>query len=968
MQFLCERMLTTRSDGSDGGLSTNNDETSPKFEETDLIAAENEVSLPVNARPPSFILQPRKVPNRGMSDKHCCHDPALIVDSFEKSLFDEDIVRGITDTTHPFGEKSPLAVTFDGQDSNLGRSCLNNTCFESLTCSPSKKQKTIDRLGIQHFSPDTSYSENSVDDSCDDAIATSLKLHGVLKGPTSAPVYDEAQIPLSPVPTFSDGNQSFRKDSGRIIPSTSPFTPQCRGMLQKLNISSPPPIVATLSPSEMSGPVLPDSKRSPTKLKFDTIESPAWRSYGPSSSASISGGTPNRISVASTSSSPFQPCVHPEQKRHMRHHSGSSFKALPPRLYSQSNTDGNFQLTGTFSSSSSYTTSPSPRLVPLTVLSRNGTPVKTPEFVGTAPSASAKLEVPILGGATNGKSLSLMSSPLMRSLDHDKELEDEENRIFENEQQMMKCNTSDKIISPNLGIRISRDIKKYHQSPALPKIKLTPRTRMKARETNGGDREQLFPALETYNICDPLDDVDDCVVLPIFSPNDSSVLLSQTQKNLDGSDKSHLIAAEDDDEFDFVSGFDKHSASTTNDGDTELFEDDAEIMKLANGSSSPAMPRLSSTIHTTYQSNFRRSDFSSSDGDNSFTSADHAKAARSEGLPPRAPVPSITLHSFDQSGAIPSWNKATVSRDSCLPRPIPMPQNKSRSLLHASSSDDPILRILHAEAVAEAARSNEPLTDDDSDADDSGFFLSSPQFNSVNGSHPKPRGNQSLGQKSDVHDFNAITETNGNKARVGPMPVGPATAQLSQLHTSPLVTDCLNTAQVRKNFSLQSKPGFSFAPVPMSSCFRALSDATSSSMYSFSDCDSIDDMFSPKHHRKKPFVSFDDSNESHNNQSRGRESVNSILSMSSLHGLDIVNETNQLSSKIPLMPRDAVASATHMKPMRSELSLNSLGLSVDSYSDLGMADRNLSTPDLITSGHNRTALSPPPLQPPAPRF
>ncbi|KAL7471445.1 hypothetical protein ACHAXS_011734 [Conticribra weissflogii] len=965
MQLLCESMRSTRSDDHDDGSSVNNDEISPKQKKSPMMAAEDKMSSPVNSRPPSFILQPRKVPNRDMIDKLSCQDPAIIIGSFENSVFDEDVVHGITDTSHLSEGKSPLAITCDGQDSNLGNFPHESLCFESLQCSPSKKQKTLDRLGIQHSSPDTSFSENSVDDSCDDIIVPSLKHCGVLEGPTSTRDYDDAHLPFSPVPTFSDRNLSFRNDSDRIIPSTSPFTPQCRGMLQKLNISSPSSIVATSSPPDMSKLIPPDSKRPTPKneLKFDTIDSPAWRSYGQSNSACIADGTPNRIPVASSSNSPFQPC----QKRHMRHHSGSSFKALPPRLHTLSNPDGNVQPTGTFSSSSSYTTSPSPRIVPLTVLSRNGTPVKTPEFVGATPTSSAKLEAPILGGTSNGKSKSLMSSPLMRSLDHDKELEDEENRIYENEQQMMKCNTSEKVASPNLDIRISRDINKYHKSSALPKIKLTPRTRMKARKTNGGDKEQFFPTLETFRIGDPLDDVDDCVALPIFSPNDSSVILSPMQKKLlHRSDKSNFVAAEDEDEFDFVSGFDKHSASVSNGGDTDFFEDDAEIMELANASSSPAMLRLSSTTHTAYKRNYLRSDFSSSDGDNSFTSAENGKTALNKGLPPRAPVPSITLHSFDQSGTTPSRNESTVSRALCLPRPVPMPLNKSRSLLYASSADDPIVRILRAEAIAEASRSNEPLTDDDSDADDSGFFLSSPQFSSVNGAQPAPRQSHSFRQKSDFRD-SKISERNGDKAKIEPKPVGPATAHLSQLRASPPVTDCKGTTQVRTNFTQQSKAGFSFAPMPMSSCLRAASDATSSSIFSFSDCDSVDDMFSPKHHRRKHFVSFDDSNESRNNQSRGRESVNSILSISSLHGLDIVNEScDQLCSKIPQMPRDAASSSTYVKPMRSELSLNSLGLSVDSYSDFGMSDRNLSTPDLIISGHNRTALSPPSLKTPSP--
>ena len=99
----------------------------------------------------------------------------------------------------------------------------------------------------------------------------------------------------------------------------------------------------------------------------------------------------------------------------------------------------------------------------------------------------------------------------------------------------------------------------------------------------------------------------------------------------------------------------------------------------------------------------------------------------------RKPMPSITLNL--QKG----WHSTHSRSPRYLPRPVPIVQNKSRSLFDIST--DPLEGILRADAIAEAGRIYEPLTDeDDSDIEkDDDFFLCLPQAKEGMMSIPSPR-------------------------------------------------------------------------------------------------------------------------------------------------------------------------------------------------------------------------------------
>jgi hypothetical protein len=69
------------------------------------------------------------------------------------------------------------------------------------------------------------------------------------------------------------------------------------------------------------------------------------------------------------------------------------------------------------------------------------------------------------------------------------------------------------------------------------------------------------------------------------------------------------------------------------------------------------------------------------------------------------------------------------------------------------------------------------------------------------------------------------------------------------------------------------------------------------------------------------------------------------------------------SSELFKHSAESPAASMFFRPMRSELSLNSLGLSVDSGGDACNDQRDLFTPPVTTSRGSRYMLSPPPLRP-----
>ena len=149
------------------------------------------------------------------------------------------------------------------------------------------------------------------------------------------------------------------------------------------------------------------------------------------------------------------------------------------------------------------------------------------------------------------------------------------------------------------------------------------------------------------------------------------------------------------------------------------------------------------------------------------------------------------------------------------------------------------------------------------------------------------------------------------------------------------------------------------------------SEATFGTYCSLSDCDTSEVMTSPKYNNVKMKAAF--------GVSKDRHSVCSLLSMSSLCGLDIVHEASQngdldvTSDKIlsALSSESQDFSANSFRPLpltRSEFSMNSLGLSLDSM-DAGVESSSSITRDLFTppmmmmSAQNcKRMLSPPPLR------
>ena len=312
----------------------------------------------------------------------------------------------------------------------------------------------------------------------------------------------------------------------------------------------------------------------------------------------------------------------------------------------------------------------------------------------------------------------------------------------------------------------------------------------------------------------------------------------------------------------------------------------------------------------------------------------------------RKPMPSITFN-------LQSRQEDAQGSPRFLPRLTPTAENKSRSLFDSSNAQDSFARILRAEAIADAARSNEPLTDEDGTIDDADDFLLC---------LPQPNQEKECPSKS-----SQICSDLG-------FPVLKSSHAESPLYSKP--RNASNGSIIkRSNWSGHSLRGLSSPATPTifeeghnddirssptneglgfdSFNKREVSDATFTTFCSLSECDSSEIVASPKCHRAKALGST------------------SLVSTSSLCGLDIVHETSvgvEGFDQVPvLLPSESSEfSSTMFKPMvRSEYSMNSLGLSVDSDN----TQRDLFTPPVAMSApNNRTMLSPPPLRRPSASF
>ena len=310
-----------------------------------------------------------------------------------------------------------------------------------------------------------------------------------------------------------------------------------------------------------------------------------------------------------------------------------------------------------------------------------------------------------------------------------------------------------------------------------------------------------------------------------------------------------------------------------------------------------------------------------------------------------------------------------------LARPATKPQTKSRSLFGGSKFDDPIERLITADAIAEAQRAHEPLTDDE-DSTDGGFLLCLPdeQQEKVHAGggvadHKPASPRKVIGRirSPRLSSRNRAPSPAFGKSRSG-------ARRRSDLSLSSLAEDetlredgqGLAVDRFHPSSQLSSSLVGHRLKSPTGTLKGAGSDATLCSD------DATDSM----------------SNLSLYNQLRAFESQQSMKSMTSLCGLDIVHESGQQqadararsredscqslllamksssSGSCEFGPSPSFASASSRMP-RSELSLNSLGLSVDSL-ETGAAEpaqRDLFTPPIVRGGRANPSLSPPPLPP-----
>jgi hypothetical protein len=283
----------------------------------------------------------------------------------------------------------------------------------------------------------------------------------------------------------------------------------------------------------------------------------------------------------------------------------------------------------------------------------------------------------------------------------------------------------------------------------------------------------------------------------------------------------------------------------------------------------------------------------------------------------------ILLHSitYNTDGVSKDGDGAPIRMPGFLPQPLPATQLKSRSLFHPVS--DPLQRIIQADAIAEASRFNDPLTDDESDLEGGDeFLLCMPKQKSGNDLFFRksryPSRNSNQGSQSSLN----LSSSDGRDS--------------TPTLTSPVAYSSTYHDQWANSTG------------------KGLSDSTFSTH--FSSDDSAGNFAYARKHPTRPSAFL---------KSSGLEqSACSLLSMNSLCGLDIVHETE---GKVSILPssesfgqfEQGEASFGH-KFLRSEQSFNSLGLSVDSSID---ASRDLFTPPMSTTARSsRQMLSPPPLK------
>lgn len=709
---------------------------------------------------------------------------------------------------------------------------------------------------------------------------------------------------------YMEGRDVFRSDDEQ-----PPHTPKYRCLLQGLSLNSPARSFQSGTPEEagdiveQSPSIRPPNIPSFVKTKKGCImptESFESQSF---SAANTPMGTPERtpffirssekISTPTTASSSFHSL---RSNRTSIGHQNSPFKMIPPRLDRDQSQGSNDPLDAThfssspfmssptrFASSAASASSPSPRVVPLKILSRDGSPVGNNASLASATGIVPKLGTDYLPYDPSTSSQPMMSSSLMRSLDlFAKKARDSMEQIANDD------GTKAKLLGAAMPSMYGESPKSTMcgESPKpskdylhLPKIKLTPRSKSNCASLmlDVSPREKAAPCLN---------------LLPSSGPP----LTKQTENS---GDKE---AAEMDS---LLSGFGHHNNGSddeprnakqrSNDLLGRVESEESEMVAIAQA------PLLLPSFYT--QAKEQRSV--------------HCKTSSRELKPMKSITFKSPKHDRDESLGSPSF----------LPRFLPAV--KSRSLFNSSHADDPLEQILRADAIAEAARSNEELTDDESDSEGLGsdFLLCSPKANASKMLHKldkRPARGVSIHALKSGYRAESPSFGRSRASSIGSL------------------------KKKTRSFSSPTTP--TIAEEGLASFDAILSK---SSMCSLSDCDDT----TARHYLSHPIST----SIGIGMKTTGLEYPHSSLqSMSSLFGLDIVDESADelrdivsaslpsVSSQVSNQAEDSDIGVVGLR--RSELSQNSLGLSVDSVGDADQ--RDLFTPPVTTM---RSLQSPPPL-------
>ncbi len=732
---------------------------------------------------------------------------------------------------------------------------------------------------------------------------------------------DGSPLAMSPMlGGASPGKSPNKKRSmdGRSEMSThsedeQPHTPKYRCLMQGLSLNSPAQSSASNTPEEAGGSVQQSPYRRPPNIpSFIKKKRESIMPTDSFESQSFSAGnTPIRtpetgqfytrpaekVSTPTTASSSFHSL---RSNRTSIGHQNSPFKMFPPRLGDQSqgpneppetihsscspfvSSPTRYASSPTRFASSSPYASPSPRVVPLKVLSRDGSPMERAKL------ASATGDVPKLGMDhlpydPSTSSQAVMSSPLMRSLDQFAKKDSMEQMNYEDDKE-------EKLSGATMPSLPGKSPMSQIDYPQLPRIKLTPRS----KSNYASLMLDASPSREANPPC-----------LNLFASSSGQPLKIRTGNS-----------EEKDAEMDsLLSGFGHHKSANNGDfKNGKQLKRDYPLDRVESEESEMVAIARTQLLLPSFKDE---------------------KAVPGE----TKPMKSITFKTpeDDQDG---------LGSPSFLPRFVP--STKCRSLFNSPRVDDPIEQIIRADAIAEAAKSNEELTDDESDSEEPGsdFLLCSPKVYASKMLHKMEKRPTKVALPAKP-SYRAESPSFGRSRTSSMESLKKRTRSFSSPTTPTIAEEGLASFDATFSKSTTSNEcthqGFGH---------RDRSAATLSSYCSLSDCDDT----TPNHcHSSTMPTSID----------IGMK--NTGLSMSSLCGLDIVDESvDECRDKVPAsLPSELsqIPKQTEVSDMgvvglrRSEFSQNSLGLSVDSVGDAEQ-QRDLFTPPLTTT---RNLQSPPPL-------